>query len=232
MGMRLAEQVNVAGNRVRPRGQQAGFSMIELVIVLAVILIIIAISVPTMKSTIATYRLDASGHAAASLLQQARIQAVKTNTPYYAQFDTTTTPNMVYANTLYISTGTGSTYTAGNSMVTVDGDVSLQTTGLPDHQQLDDLLSNQNTSAVANIGTAIGFNSRGLPCTEPGTNPAVCTQPGNAANYFEWFMQSATTGGWEAVTVTPAGRTKAWRLVSTGGGCGGNGTVTYTGCWQ
>ncbi|HWX53999.1 MAG TPA: prepilin-type N-terminal cleavage/methylation domain-containing protein [Verrucomicrobiae bacterium] len=211
---------------MRPKRQQAGFSMIELVIVLAVILIIIAISVPTMKSTIATYRLDASGHAAASLLQQARIQAVKSNTPYYAQFDTTTTPNMVFAN------AGNNGYAAGNSMVTVDGDVSLQTTGLPDHQQLDDLLSNQNTSAVANIGIAIGFNSRGLPCTEPGTNPAVCTQPGLAANYFEWFMQSATTGGWEAVTVTPAGRTKAWRLVSTSGGCGGNATVTYTGCWQ
>ena|SRR5260221_14709644 len=88
----------ISRERVRPKDTQAGFSLVELIVVLALILIIVAVSIPSITQTINNYRLDAAGHAVASLLQQTRIQAVKTNTPYYAQFDTTTTPNMVYAN--------------------------------------------------------------------------------------------------------------------------------------
>ncbi len=206
-------------HRVTILRRDRGFSVVELVIVLAVVLIVIAIAIPTMKTVIDAYRLDASGLAVASLLQQTRILAVKTNTPYYAQFDTTITPNRIYANT------DQSAFQTGNSSVTVDGDVSFQTAGLPDHTQLDALMSNGNASAAATVSGAIGFNARGLPCVEQGGNPAVCTQPGNAANYFEWFMQDASNGGWEAVTVTPAGRIKAWRLGSASG-CG------YPACWQ
>jgi prepilin-type N-terminal cleavage/methylation domain-containing protein len=218
----------ISRERVRPKNTQAGFSLVEMIVVLALILIIVAVSIPTITQTIYNYRLDAAGHAVASLLQQARIQAVKSNTPYYAQFNTATTPNMVYANA---STGA---FTSGtDSDVTIANDISFLDPGTIDHKQLDDTLSSGNSSAISNIGGLIGFNARGLPCTEQSSTPAICIQSGNAANYFEWFMQSKSNGGWEAVTVTPAGRIKAWRLVSTNGGCGKDSSGTaYQGCWQ
>src|SRR5260370_37848281 len=122
-------------HRVTILRRDRGFSLVEMVIVMAVILIVIAIALPTMKTVIDAYRLDASGHAVASLLQQTRIQAVKTNTPYYAQFDTTITPNRIWANT------DKTAFAIGDSSVTVDGDVSFQT-GPPHHEQLDALMSN------------------------------------------------------------------------------------------
>lgn len=218
----------VAGECVRPKYKETGFSLVEVIVVMAVILIIVAISIPTIKQTIDNYRLDASGHGVASLLQQTRIQAVKTNTPYYAQFDTTVTPNMAYAN------ATTNAFTSGtDSDVTVQRDVSFLDPGSLDHKQLDDTMSNGNATAVAHVGGLIGFNARGLPCAEQASTPSNCTQSGNAANYFEWFMHSQATDGWEAVTVTPAGRIKAWRLVSRNGGCGKDSSGTnYQSCWQ
>ena len=55
---------------------QSGFSMAELLIVVAIILIIAAIAVPNIAQTVANYRLNASGQSVASLLQQARLTAV------------------------------------------------------------------------------------------------------------------------------------------------------------
>jgi hypothetical protein len=109
------------------------------------------------------------------------------------------------------------TYAAGEPDVQLSPAVTFQATP-PDHAQLDAYL-NVTTPQVGNV--SIGFNARGLPCTESGGNPTVC---GSGAVGFEWFMQSA--GGWEAVTVTPSGRIKSWRLsMATGGTCG------YTACW-
>ena len=206
------------------RKSQRGFSMIELTIVVAVILIIIAIALPIMGRTIENYRLDASGHSVASLIQQTRILAAKTNTPYYAQYNTAVTPNMIYANT------DQSAFAIGNPDVYLSTNVSFQSSGLPDHSQLDALMSNGNAGAVGTFPTTsapappIGFNARGLPCTQ-GASVSICTQSSSAAQYFEWFMQDSATGGWEAVTVTPAGRVKAYRLSGTSG-CG------YSACWQ
>src|SRR5260370_5902135 len=88
----------IAGECVRPKNTQEGFSLVELIVVLALILIIVAVSIPSITQTINNYRLDAAGHAVASLLQQARIQAVKSNTPDYTQIVTTNPPKNVYCH--------------------------------------------------------------------------------------------------------------------------------------
>jgi len=204
----------------------AGFSLIEMVVVAAVILVVIAIALPSFKQTLDGYRLDASGRAVASLLQQTRIQAARHNQPFYAQIDTSTTPNRAYANTDKSAFTEANAQQNGEAVVYLDGDVGFQTTGLPDHTQLDALMNNGNTGAVGVISGAIGFNARGLPCTQ-GSSVGVCIEASNAANYFEWFMQNKSNLGWEAVTVTPAGRIKFYRLTGTSStSCG------YPACWQ
>lgn len=209
------------------KNKNAGFSLIEMVVVAAVILTVIAISLPVFKQTIDGYRLDASGRAVASLIQQTRIQAARGNVPYYAQIDTSTTPNRAYANQDKSAFTETNAQQNGEAVVYLDGDVAFQTSGLPDHTQLDALMNNGNTGAVGVISGPIGFNARGLPCTQSGSNAGVCIEASNAANYFEWFMQNKSNLGWEAVTVTPAGRVKFYRLTGTSStNCG------YPACWQ
>jgi len=191
--------------------RESGFSMIEMTIVCVIMLVIAGIAVPNIFQTFRNYQLDAAGHSVASLLQQARIQAVKTNLPAYVNYTNASAGNMAFVTNDPANT----TYAAGNPDVQLSPAVTFQNTP-PDHAQLDAYIN-----ATPQVATAsIGFNARGLPCTESGTNPTVCSAPAG----FEWFMQSA--GGWEAVTVTPSGRIKSWRLsMATGGTCG------YTACW-
>ena len=63
------------------RTHESGFSMVELMIVSVVMVVIAGLAVPNIFRTFQNYQLDAAGHSVASLLQQARMQAVKTNLP-------------------------------------------------------------------------------------------------------------------------------------------------------
>src|SRR5258708_20432763 len=49
----------ISRERVRPKNTPAGFSLVELIVVLALILIIVAVSIPSITQTINNYRLDA-----------------------------------------------------------------------------------------------------------------------------------------------------------------------------
>jgi Tfp pilus assembly protein FimT len=184
--------------------------MVELMIVCVILAIIAALAVPNITQIINNYKLDSSGHSVASLLQQARTQAVQTNLPAYVNYSNGT------ANMAFVVTDPSSTtYTAGNPDVALPSGISFQPppAGAGFHSQLDTYLA----GGTPQIGGTIGFNARGLPCTAS-ANPTVCT---TATAGFEWFMQG--NAGWEAVTVTAAGRVKSWRLVGQSGG-------TYT--WQ
>jgi prepilin-type N-terminal cleavage/methylation domain-containing protein len=193
------------------RTRESGFSIIEMMIVCVIMAIIAGIAVPNIFQTFRNYQLDAAGHSVASLLQQARIQAVKTNLPAYVNYTNASAGNMAFVT----DNPNNTTYAAGEPDVQLSPAVTFQAAP-PDHSQLDAYINATPQGATASIG----FNARGLPCTESGGNPTVCTAPAG----FEWFMQSA--GGWEAVTVTPSGRIKSWRLsTATGGTCG------YTACW-
>ncbi|HZD08175.1 MAG TPA: prepilin-type N-terminal cleavage/methylation domain-containing protein, partial [Candidatus Limnocylindrales bacterium] len=197
------------------RIRQSGFSMVELMIVCVVMVIIAGLAVPNIFQAYRNYQLDSAGHSLASLLQQARIQAVKTNLPAYVNYTNLAAGNMAFAtnnpaNTTYA-------YTAGQPDVQLSPAVTFEN-GPPDpntppeHTQLNAYLS-AGPGATPQIGGSIGFNARGLPCSEttPGGNPAVCNLPLGTSGYI-WFMQNNI--GWEAVTVTPSGRIKSWRLVN------------------
>ena len=182
-------------------GKETGFSLLELMVVCAILAIISVIAIPNIAQINANYKLNGAGHSVASLLQQARMQAVKTNQPAYVKYDTV-------KNLAFITSDPGNAYANGNPDVALAGGLSFQ--GVPaDHTQLDAFVG-----ATPNLGGSIGFNARGLPCTISGGNPAVCT---SVTSGFEWFIQNAN-GGFEAVTVNPSGRTKCWRLTSAANG--------------
>src|SRR5258707_5232964 len=147
------------------RTHESGFSMVELMIVSVVMVVIAGLAVPNIFRTFQNYQLDAAGHSVASLLQQARMQAVKTNLPAYANFANATSGNMAFVTNDPANTA----YTAGNPDVQLSSAVSFRTAP-PDHAQLDAYLN----GGTPQVGGSIGFNARGLPCAENGGNPAAC----------------------------------------------------------
>src|SRR5258708_27234191 len=69
------------------RGRIGGFSIIELLIVLFVVMVIAAIAIPNILLAVSNIRLRASAGDLAGLMQQARIMAAKNNPqtpPVYA----------------------------------------------------------------------------------------------------------------------------------------------------
>lgn len=187
--------------------REAGFSMVELMIVCVIMLLIAALAVPNILQTYRNYQLDAAGHSVASLLQQARMQAVKTNQPVYVNYPGPL-PNMLYA-----TDRPNNAYAAGNPDVAISAALSFQPPPTNNfHAQLDAYIA--GPPQVGTTTGTIGFNARGLPCVAA-PNPAVCNLPGGISG-FEWFMQS--NGGWEAVTVSSSGRIKTWRMNGQTGG--------------
>jgi Tfp pilus assembly protein FimT len=193
------------------RTHESGFSLVELIIVCVVMIIIAGIAVPNIFRTYQNYQLDAAGHSVSSLLQQARMQAVKTNAPAYANFTNATSGG----NMAFVSIDNSTTYAVGEPDIQLSAAVTFQpipiTATVPIHTQLDTYLNGGSTTQTPRIGGPIGFNARGLPCVANTGNPTVCSLPVLTSGFI-WFMQSSI--GWEAVTVTTSGRTKAWRLVS------------------
>jgi prepilin-type N-terminal cleavage/methylation domain-containing protein len=190
--------------------RESGFSIVELVIVVAIILIVAAMAAPAVNRVVDNYRLNASGHDVASLLQQARMAAVQSNQPYYVAFNVCGQPNIVCAvpASRFVPLTNTFTVNPGDPTASTVGNVAYQAAG-PD--------ATLNTFAFASgpppVGGVIGFSARGLPCVAP-ASAWVC----QAAPGFAWYMRSSSSGSWEAVTVTPAGRIRSWRMTSASSG--------------
>jgi prepilin-type N-terminal cleavage/methylation domain-containing protein len=185
-----------------------GFSLIELMVVVAIAIIITAISLPAVRRTVSSYQLDASGRNVANMLQATRSAASKNNTPYYAQFNTAAGPSIV--NSLSAAeVVAGAAPSSADPTTNLSGQMAFAAAAPPNHAQLETAMG--LAAGGAQIGVTIGFNTRGLPC-QPTASPWICNGPVG----FEWFMQHKLTGDWEAVTVSPAGRIKAWRMTGNG----------------
>ncbi|HET9184140.1 MAG TPA: prepilin-type N-terminal cleavage/methylation domain-containing protein [Candidatus Angelobacter sp.] len=190
----------------------AGFSLIELIVVVAIAIIITAISLPAVRRTISSYQLDESGHNVANMLEQVRSAAVKNNTPYYAQFNTSAGPSIVNSLSAAEVLASANPNPATDPTTNVASQVSFPSATPPNHAQLETAMGlPAGGGSTLQIGGQIGFNSRGLPC-QKNVTAWVCDIPAG----FEWFMQDGMTGEWEAVTVSPAGRIRAWRMTGNG----------------
>jgi prepilin-type N-terminal cleavage/methylation domain-containing protein len=213
---------------MKRRAKTTGFSLIELLAVMAILLVVTAIALPAIQKINVTYQMDVAAHSTASLLQQARLQAVSSNQPAYAQYVAATIPNSVFVN----GDPSVTHYVSGNPSVAFGSRITFQISGLPDHSQLDAYLGVAPPPAGSpsvQIGTVVGFNARGLPCLE-GASPAVCKQldAGGATPAFLWFLSDGN-GSWGAITITPAGRIKGWRLANRDASLASCG---YPACWQ
>src|SRR6266849_9646515 len=201
------------------RGRTSGFSLLEIVIVVFVVLVVMAIAVPNVLLAVANVRLRASAGDLAGLMQQARIMAAKNNP---------TTPIAVYPVRYGVRSGAQIAYIdlngdgAWSSSVTVNG-VTLSepliefsgtvvpAAGAPSGtggQPGPYVLAGDTVIGGASFDNTrtIAYTPRGFPCDF--SSPPTCSTP--AVTYFVYYLTDTRVGGpgWSGVVVTKAGRTK------------------------
>jgi type II secretory pathway pseudopilin PulG len=205
--------------------RRSGFSLLELLICMAVMMVVTVAAIPTISRTFQAVKLQSSAQEFATLLQRARILAVKNNTTY-----SIVVPAAVNGmQQACIDTNYNGTCEATEPMVALSSNVSLITDGSGPS-------TNQITCGALTTACPAGFtglnyfnqpatafasyNNRGLPCvgnpatTEPNPGNTACKEidpNGRAVGFLFEFQYSNGTGTtYATVTVTPSGLVSEW----------------------
>ena len=184
----------------------AGFSLIELLVVVAVVLIVSAFAIPTLTTTMDSIRVRGALGSASNIVQRCRIQAIKRNV--YQRLHVSQVNGRV---ALFITDGTdaaASPAAAGNSLSSqfwLGNEFSIPgaPTGTPPKLTTLQMWGSNGINLFENLDPY--FNSRGMPCQVVGN---TCATTGGFVYYYQY--QSAGRTKWSATSISPAGRIESW----------------------
>src|SRR2546423_13669744 len=176
--------------RFRPgEGGPAGFSLLEVMVVVAVGLMITAIGLPRMSNVIANMRLRSSMTSVSGLLQNTRAMAIQQNKTMTAKhFNRTTSP---YSLVYYVKNATDmSVFSTTDTQVWMEAPITPYPapTGVSAPASITTSALSFTPQAVdTSVPVYASFNSRGLPCLAP-VPPAT----GSCSNYgfVEYFKDN------------------------------------------
>ena len=197
------------------RKNDRGFSLVELVIVVAIIMILAGIFVPRVLNTISDINLRYTATNISGLLQSARMQAVRKNTFYTVQPTSLSTGGTGYYVHLQ-----GGVYAVGDPLLPLGSNVTVYTglgSGAPNESTFASGTSSNGLSFAPNAGPDVpSFNARGLPCIGVPATGACPFVPG--LGFVMFLSKSSAVGNisWASVAVTPSGHIQIWTADSSG----------------
>ena len=201
-----------------------GFSLPELMIVVAIILVTLTMAGMVVNSTIQMSQLRGSATRYAELLQTARTRATADDRFYSVYIQPAVGPNPslayvdVYPQTVNGVSGHGPPpagfYDPGHGVpvTTLSNSVLVQpAASAPATANLRTLFCAACAPNIVSNG-APSWGPDGMPCKANASldlSATVCNPAGGPMAYVTYF-QSQTNREWSAVTASPAGRIKAW----------------------
>ena len=197
-------QMTSQGTRGQAEAQQ-GFSLIELLIVVAISMIAAAMALPLVSNAVNQIHLSSSATDYANLLQRARMRAVQDDTYYQIRTQTLSGDPIAY-----VDINKNGSYDTGEPMMVFASGVTdkAQSAG-PALANLK-LLFLPSTAQDSLQPTAIPiFGPRGLPCVVSGSACPYLDAGGKPFSYL-LFIQNTQNNRWEAVTLNPAARIREW----------------------
>ncbi|MBI2681900.1 MAG: prepilin-type N-terminal cleavage/methylation domain-containing protein [Acidobacteriales bacterium] len=202
---------------------QKGFSMVELMIVIVIILVISAMAMPNLSRGITMIRLRGSLGGVAGLLQKTRIEAVRTNRIMVARYKVVDSVAFAYLD-LNQNNAIDGGASGQNAETVIQFGQGAQYVPKPASppQGLDGtkLLGYDQKESDAPFN--VGFSQRGIPCKpDSSTSTVASCQPtyvSGVGGYLYYFKAASVFGDrWGAITITPAGRIRVWTYSDSAG---------------
>ena len=188
----------------------SGFSVLEMMITMAIILIVAALAIPTMN-VIRIAKLRETGSNYSSFLQQARITAIQNDTYYAVVPRVTATEQQTFIDL----SGDGA-FQQGEPLMVLPTNVYIRT-----YADNPPGLGNLEVQALASASDPSldkadnpTFGPRGLPC-KPVTSGGYTTCPAFSGTVsgtsFITFFQSEPDATWLAVVANPSARVRVFK---------------------
>lgn len=208
---------------------QAGFSLTELLVVLAIILVVGGLSIPSLSRSIDSARLKSAAQQVAGIYQQGRILSTRDDTFHELLI---AAPASGPAQ-ICVDLDGDAACQANEPQVQLPAQVRLINSGVP--LELDS--ATLGFSPLATSSTtynqqgfpvhALAWNGRGLPCqrTSPTSACLNWTTTATGAGPVAWvqylqMQRSMQDVAYAAVTVSPTGRIKTWTYAPAQNGGG------------
>jgi Tfp pilus assembly protein FimT len=180
---------------IRTHDRRSGFSLLELMIVVAITMAVAAIAIPRAITATQNFKLRSTASSLSGLIQKARMFAVARNGFYPVLTGGSGSNSYAFIDT----NGSGTLNTsAENTNVLMPANVTFTSAGHP----ADATILNGLTA----VYSLPKFNPRGLPCFD---SPCVA-DPGRMYIMFLCQDRTLSATAWAAVNVTPAGRVQVW----------------------
>jgi prepilin-type N-terminal cleavage/methylation domain-containing protein len=199
---------------------QAGFTLTELLVVVAIIGIVAGLSIPNFTRSIDNAKLKAAAQQLAAVYQDARLRATQNNTPYEVLLSS---PGVTPPQVCVDLNGDGACG-AGDPATVFPTQVSLNNAGVPlglSVAALGFAPLNTETSVMHDQQNdpvpGVAWNGLGMPC-QRSSSASPCSSVG-----WVQYLQLQRSGGdvlFAAVTVSPTGRVKTWTYNPSGNGNG------------
>lgn len=203
------------------KGRERGFSMIELMVVIVIIMLIAGMATPSLVRAITTIRLRSGVGGVASLVQRCRIEAVRSNRIMVVRQDFLNdkiTPVFWIDGAMKDTTSKqDGKIDQWEGLITVNRDLQLVPYTDAPAFPYNDLLGYPD-SKLKDLPFNLAFNQRGLPCPANSTASVITscnlniTETATSDASYQYFFKMKSTFGdqWGSITVTPAGRVRVW----------------------
>jgi prepilin-type N-terminal cleavage/methylation domain-containing protein len=192
--------------RLQGNAASKGFSLLEIVIVMAVMLCLAGVAFPIFTRISYNVRLKSAAVNLSGLMQQARILAARQNAVY-----TVVIPSTGGQACINLNPGVNSTCDSTEPLIRFNSNVT-PAAGAPNGSGATPtayiLSGDTGTGTPYDNATTLGYSARGLPCAYVSS---TCSTP--PTTYFVYYLTDPRpdgTTGWAAVVVTRTGRTKSY----------------------
>jgi len=178
-----------------------GFSAVELVVAMAVVLIITGVAMPSITSNMRVYQLNATAGMVADQLKSSRFDAIRRNTTQNCFIQPFLSGYRMWTD----AQGSG-TWVNTDHTTPLTGSVTLvPAASVPIAGQLASAMTVSGTTAISGgSSVSLGFDPRGAVVGAAGVNVLYIGYPNNP----NW--------GYRAVVILPSGSVQVWSPNGTG----------------